>query len=177
MDELQHLRQAVTILQAERNLFERLYFEERQRCAHLQKLRSEQSVQADADQTDSLLSALCRLTLKQRASILALLAGHSYAEIASVMGVSTGTIKLHCKPAFDAMGCHGLVYLKSQRPRIVRQLSSVDLSELCGVPLDWMVTQPQSLMRQLVKARNSAPPPPGRRRATSPARDLDGAAS
>jgi DNA-binding CsgD family transcriptional regulator len=162
MDELQRLSQEVAKLQAERNLFERLYFEERQRSAHLQKLRIQQQEQPEAREIDTLLSVLCRLTLKQRASILALMAGYSYSDVALALGVSPATIKLHCRSAFDALGCQGVVHFKSQRPRYVRQLSTVNLEDLCGVPLDWMTTRPMSLISQLVKMRSSVPPVGGR---------------
>ncbi|ABM97373.1 hypothetical protein Mpe_B0609 (plasmid) [Methylibium petroleiphilum PM1] len=91
-----------------------------------------EGLQSDVRETDDLLSALCRLTLKRRASIL------------------------------------GLRFFKSQRPRFVQQLSSVDLEHHCGIPLDWMATRPAPLMSQLVKMRSSVPP--ARRRRDSSAK-------
>lgn len=162
LDELHQLRLEVSKLRAERDLFERLYQQERSLVIELQRQHlSERHTQVKLVDQSDLLAKLGLLTVKQRASLLALVAGHSYGAVAHVMGVNVATVKLHCKSAFALFDCEGLQHFKAKRSVFLHVFTGLDLEELCGVPLDWMTTRPAALMTQLRRVRTSAPPPGG----------------
>lgn len=164
MDEVAQLREQLLKLEAQRDVFERLYLSERERVEELQRqlveMRPEKAAEAAVV---GLAAKLCSLTVKQRASIVALIAGHTYLEVAGAMGVDQTTVKIHCQRGFKVLGFKGLHHFKAHQLELLDLLSKVDLERLCSVRLDWLTSRPEALLQELKPRRGGRPPAGGLR--------------
>jgi hypothetical protein len=112
---------------------------------------------ANAAKGGSLADAMASMTIKQRATLIAMLEGHSFGAIAEATGVDDTTIKLHAKACYERLGVPGKARLMEKAGELLTELATGDLWRSFGVPLGWMESQPPSLMSQLQRTKVTAP--------------------
>ncbi|CAB4159008.1 Transcription regulator LuxR, C-terminal [uncultured Caudovirales phage] len=112
---------------------------------------------ASGPKAGSLADALAGMTIKQRATLIAMLEGHSFSAIAQATGVDDTTIKLHAKACYERLGVPGKARLMEKAGELLSELAAGDLWRSFGVPLGWMESQPPSLMVQLQRTKVVGP--------------------
>lgn len=110
-----------------------------------------------ADLVHSALPAMRTMTIKQRATTIAMMEGHSFEAIASAMGVDATTVKLHAKAAYGKLGVSGKQRLLEIASSVLPMVTSPTAVSDLGVPADWMGVRPPALMDQLRRVKMTSP--------------------
>ena len=111
-----------------------------------------------AAQAKGATAAFDAMTMKQRATAIALIEGRSFASIADAMGADETTIKLHAKAAYAKLGVPGKARLTEIAEKIKAELLQSDLELRWGVGFGWMDTRNPALMAELAKRKATLPP-------------------
>lgn len=103
------------------------------------------------------MTAMTLMTAKQRATVIAMLGGHSFSEIAQAMSVDPTTIKLHAKAAYAKLGLAGKRQLMEAGATLLDEIAPPGAPPPHGIPRDWMDCKPPSVMAQLLRVKLTSP--------------------